>query len=253
MDCPHCGAEVNADLDICPLCGAGIDKAQLRKDVIKKGDAAYKTGNYDMAIIFYKKAFDLNTGGDAELCIKCGNAYDKKDDKQAVEMYLKALSYDFYNERAHNLLILFYDRHNRLKDLENWYEKNRGGADGAFIDRQIRTINGIISFRQKLPAMADEVRQKKAEKMVSSFTAGFKHYIIMNIVLGVIAVLMAVAVAFAIIFKLNMIIVFSIIGFFLVLSVAAIFYLNRRKSKENKGKTLVSIEDIYREYTGKNI
>ena len=94
----------------------------------------------------YQSALDTSYPPDASLYIKYGNALDKKDDHLAAGMYLKAISLDFHNERGHELLIAFYDRHDKLAELKKWYERN-AGPDAAFAEKQAKKIDSILEFR----------------------------------------------------------------------------------------------------------
>jgi|ERR1035437_53850 tetratricopeptide (TPR) repeat protein len=250
MNCPHCGAHIDGNPDNCPLCGAYIDRQGLYAGFIKKGEEALGTPDYDKAMDYYQKALDTGYPPAADIYIKYGNAYDKKNDKQAAGMYLKALAFDFYNEHVHTLLIAFYDKYNRLNDLKKWYEKSRGTAGNEFIDKEIKVIDSIITFRQNAaskPLPGDEAKQKQVERAIHRLGGWFKDYIMMNIVFGIVIVLMGIGIAAGLIFKLNFIIIFAIIGFFLLASIAVVIFLRRKKIREIK-KNAVKIEDIYREF-----
>ena len=250
MNCPHCGAHIDGNPDHCPLCGQHIDRQGLYDSFIKKGDEAFDSADYDKAMTWYQKALDTGYPPSAGIYIKYGNAHDKKNDKQAAGMYLKALSFDFYNEHVHTLMIAFYDKHNRLNDLKKWYEKSRGTADGSFIDKEIRVIDNILAFKQKiaeLPLVADEVKVKRVEGMIKGFGAWFKNYIMMNIVFGIIIIMMCAGIAAVLFFKADMGVVFSLIGFFLAVSVAVVVFIRRKKISEMKKKAL-KLEDIYAEF-----
>ncbi len=201
-------------------------------------------------MVWYQKAIDTGHPASVDIYIRYGNAHDKKNDKQAAGMYLKALAYDFYNEHVHTLLIAFYDKHNRLNDLKKWYDKNRVSADGAFIDKEIKVIDSIIAFRKNAPdalPVGDEIQIKRVQGMIKGMGAWFKNYIMMNIVFGIIIALLGLGIAAAVIFKVNMMIIFAILGIFLAASIVVVIYIRRKKVKEMKMNS-PKLEDIYMEF-----
>ena len=165
-------------------------------------------------------------------------------------MYLKALSYDFYNEHVHTLLIAFYDKHNRLNDLKKWYEKNQLMADAEFINKEIKVINNIIDFRHNAavePSAVDLARQKQIEGILHKAGGWFKDYIMMNIVFGITLVLMGIGIAAGLILKLDLKIIFAIIGMFFLMSIVVVVYI-KQKQIRNKRKDRVMLEDIFKEF-----
>lgn len=90
MICPECGANIDYNSEICPLCGKQVDKERIYKNFISKGDSFFDAGDFDKAISSYSKALDYFNDRE-EVYIKLGNAYSKKMDKKAAQMYLKAL------------------------------------------------------------------------------------------------------------------------------------------------------------------
>ena len=250
MNCPHCGAHIDGTPDSCPLCGLNIDKEELYNGHVKKGDEAFSSGEYDKALLWYQKALDTGYPPTVDIYIKYGNAHDKNNDRQAAGMYLKALSFDFYNEHVHTLLISFYDKHNRLNDLKKWYEKSRGNAEEDFINKEIKIIESIIAFRNEAanqPSASDEMKVKQVENVIKGLGGWFKNYMMMNIVFGIAIVLMGIGVGAALMFRLDLIVIFAIVGFFLLASIIVVVYIRRKKVKEMK-KNAPKIEDIYREF-----
>lgn len=250
MNCPHCGAHIDGNPDNCPLCGMNIDKENLYNGFVKKGDEAFVSDDYDKAMIWYQKAIDTGHIPTADIYIKYGNAHNKNNDKQAAGMYLKALSFDFYNEHVHTLLIAFYDKHNRLNDLKKWYDKSRGTADGAFIDKEIKVIDSIIDFRKNAgeqPSVSEEYKVKQVETVIKGIGGWLKNYIMMNIVFGIAIVLMGIGIVASLIFKFDLMIILAIIGFFLLASIVVVIVIRRKKVAEMK-KNAVKLEDIYREF-----
>lgn len=227
-----------------------IDKQLLYSGFVKKGDEAFAASDYEKTIAFYQMALDTGLVRDAGIYIKYGNAYDRKNNKQAAAMYLKALSFDFYNEHVHTLLISFYDKHNRLNDLKKWYEKNKVMADAEFINKEIKVINNIIDFRQNAavePSAVDLARQKQIEGILYKAGGWFKDYIMMNIVFGITFVLMGIGIAAGLILKLDLKIIFAIIGLFFMISIVVVVYI-KQKQIRNKRKDRVMLEDIFKEF-----
>jgi tetratricopeptide (TPR) repeat protein len=251
MNCPHCGAEIENFSDICRLCGTSIDKGSVFDSFIRKGDEFFNLPDYDKAIKYYNKAMEADHPSGPEVYIKLGNALDKKNDKQAAGMYLKALSYNFYNEHVHTLLIAFYDKYKRLKDLKAWYEKSRASADEAFIDNKIKTIANIVSYREKaaetMGAQAEEFSHRKRVKMANSMISGFKEYIMMNIILGIAVVVIGAGMGLALFMKINTMYVFAVGGMFFVVSAVILAFIRAKKIKEMKNKAQKP-EDLLRDF-----
>jgi hypothetical protein len=232
--------------DKCPLCGTDIDKGRLYREFSAKGDSFLSMGDYGRAVLSYKSALDTSYPPDAAFYIKYGNALDKKKDRLAAGMYLKAISLDFHNDRAHDLLIAFYDGHNRLAELKEWYERS-GGPDKSFADKQAKKIDSILDFRANPPAIAVGAVKAQGPGIIKAAVKGFKRYIILNIVLSIVSLMLLAGVAMAYFFKVNLIVFAAICAVFLFASAGAVALLRRRRASSLK-KEAEGLEKILDEF-----
>ena len=121
MICPFCGVQISDYANNCGMCGNCIDRRQLYGQFMKKGDDALDHSP-EAAVVNYRKALEF-INDNPEGFIKYGIALEKKGDKSAANMFLKAIALDFNNELAHNHLISLYDHYGKLQDIKLWYEK----------------------------------------------------------------------------------------------------------------------------------
>ncbi len=251
MHCPHCGASIENNADICPLCGTSIDKDSVFTGFMRKGDEFFSNSDYDKALVYYNKALEAAKPTSPEIYIKLGNTLDKKNDRQAAGMYLKALSFDFYNEHIHTLLMAFYDKYNRLKDLKAWYDKSRASADGVFIDKKIETINSIVSFKEKsaevFAQQASEFKDAKSRRFANSMINGFKQYMMMNVIMGIILLVIGIGGIAAVYFGANVMMVFAAAGVFFVISLGVVMFIRTKKMNDKKASA-GKMEDIMKDF-----
>jgi tetratricopeptide (TPR) repeat protein len=247
MNCPKCGANIENFSDTCGLCGISIDKAAVFNEFMRRGDEYFSALDFGTAVVYYNKALEADLPRGPEIYIKLGNAMDRKNDRLTAGMYLKALSFDFYNERVHTLLMAFYEKHGRLNDLKAWYEKNRGSADDAFLDGKIATISNILSYREKaatiMTAQADEMAHSRRKDKVKMMIDGFKEYMVMNVVFGIAVIIIAAGMAGAIFFKANTAMVLITGGVLFIVSVIIAFYIGIKRIRKKRA-TAIKPEDI---------
>jgi tetratricopeptide (TPR) repeat protein len=242
MNCPHCGADTGNAVTICPLCGKTLDREDAYASYMTKGDAAQAAGELDKALLSYKKALEYSAGTE-DLFLKLGNIYNKKADKQAASMYMKALSYNFYNDNTHNMLIMLYSKYGKLEDLKRWYEQSRAKADPDFIDKYIKIIENVRFFTTKADIKIPVTNQ---DKLGGVFMESMKKYMVMNIVLGIVLFVIGLAITAGVVFKLNASIIMLVSGVFLVVSIAIVLFSRRRKTgKKESGAP--SLSDIMAE------
>lgn len=242
MNCPYCGADTKNAVTICPLCGKTLDRDGAYLSFLKKGDDLLASGDAGKAVLSYRKALEY-TAGTEEIYIRIGNAYNKMNDKQAAGMYMKALSFNFYNDQTHNYLISLYSRHGRLDDLRRWYEQSREKADRDFIDKHIKIIDNIKYFSTQAGIRIPGGRDDGLAKLLVS---GMKRYMMMNIIGGILAVVVAIAVAAGIFLKMNTSFLIMFAGFFLALSIVIMFYISG-KARKKKERTAKSLEEYMKE------
>jgi tetratricopeptide (TPR) repeat protein len=229
MICPHCGAETGNAITLCPLCGKELDREQAFISFVQKGDNAAEIDDVDKAILNYNKALTYSEGN-GQIYVKLGNLYFKKNDKNAVNVYLKALQFNFYNEYVHNMLITLYSRFNKLDDLKTWYEKNRGKYREDFINKYV----GIIDNTKSFSAKKDFGIKEKHGNVFKDFLISMKKYMLLNVVLCIVTVLLIAGLLSAVFLHLNPFIVFSFMLFFLF--VIFVIVLFQRISQINKKK-----------------
>lgn len=245
MNCPHCGADTKNAVTICPLCGKTLDRDDAYASYLKKGDDFSDAGDLEKAILSYRKALEYNTG-DEDTFIKLGNAYNKKGDKQAASMYMKALSFNFYNDKTHNMLIALYSRYGRLDDLKNWYSQNRGRIDEVFIDKYVKIIENVKYFSAK-PDI--KIPATKTDNFVDGVISSMKRYMLLNIVGGIAVFVLGLAVVAGVVFKIDKTVIIAFSGLVFFAGVATIiFSRSRMKKKNDAGRE--SLEDIMAEVKG---
>ncbi len=244
MICPHCGAELPRVVPSCSLCEREIDIRGIYKSNVIKGDEALLAGEYDKAVISYKKALEF-TAGNEDIYLKIGNALNAKGDKGASAMFFKALTYNFYSPRAHELLITLYSKHKKLPDLRAWYQKSAGSAEAEFIEKQIKLIDNIINFSgEQLYAGPPQ----KEPGLAAVFIKSLKQYMIMNTVIGVILLLVGGGIAAGYFFKLNTFFVVFFSAFFFAATLIMVFVYRIKKIKKSK-EQLAKPEEILKDFT----
>ena len=199
MNCPNCGADTKNAVTICPLCGTTLDRMSAYNSYLKKGDDFSASGEIDKAVMSYNKALEYSAG-DEDIYLKLGNAYNKNNDKKAATAYMKALTFNFYNDKTHNMLIALYSKYGRLADLKKWYEQSRGKADASFVDKYVKIIENVDYFSKNSESKIPASKNKGlAETLISSM----KRYVIMNIVVVIFVLVIALAIVAAIMFKVD--------------------------------------------------
>lgn len=246
MNCPHCGADAKNAVTICPLCGKNLDKDNAFQNFVKKGDDAFAAGDTDKAVMSYKKALEYSAGNE-DIFIKLGNAYNKKGDKQAAAMYMKALTFNFYNDKTHNMLISLYSKFNRLDDLKKWYEQSRALADAAFVDKYIKIIQNVHYFSTQADV---RIPAPKDEGLAKTLVSSMKKYVIMNVVVGIVFVVISLAIIAGLVFKVNTSFIIMFTGFFMAVSIVMIIISRKNKAKK-KGNEKTSLEDAMAEEIAK--
>ncbi len=244
MLCPECGAEIKEYFTTCSLCGKIIDKEDAFKKFMSKGDEFFKSNEIEKAIISYNRALDYKKDSE-ELYIKLGNAYMKKNDKRTVTCYLKALSYNFYNDVTHNFLIAFYSRFNKLEELKSWYIQNKEKFDKDYIDKFIKIIENTILFTTEKSVKIGT----QDENFFTNFTKSIKTYLFLNIVFGVILLLLAAGFLLSFLFKINISFFLIFIGVFSLISLVFITYKKMKtiKSLKKTKETEIDLENILKE------
>jgi tetratricopeptide (TPR) repeat protein len=246
MNCPHCGADTRNAVTICPLCGKTLDRENAYASFLAKADDAFAAGETDKAIMSYKKALEYSKGNE-DIFLKLGNAYNKNGDRQAAQMYMKALLFNFYNDNTHNMLISLYSKYGRLDDLQKWYEQSREKADPAFVDKYIKIIQNVKYFSTR----ADfKIPAAKPDGLAANMLASMKKYIVMNIVIGIVLVVASLAIVAGIIFKVNTMFVLAFSGFFTFVSIVMVFMSRMGKTKKKDGKK-TSLEALMAEEIAK--
>jgi len=249
MICKNCGAEMGTAPDKCPLCGAPVDKEGLFREFSEKGDGYFFTGDYGRAAAFYQEALDTGHPADTEIYIKYGTALDKKNDRRAAAMYLRAISADFYNERAHALLITCYDSHNKLPELKKWYEKSGAGYDAGFVEKQVKIIDAMINFRANPSVTVPDKVSAAPAGLIKAAGGWFKRYIIINIVLSVVFLILAAGAAMFYFLKVNIIFSAAICVVFLRAGAPVVLWIRRRRARDAKNKT-ARLQEILDEFKG---
>ena len=248
MICPHCGAQLARVMPSCELCGREIDIRGTYEAFVKKGDEALSFGEHDKAILNYKKALEF-TAGNEDIYLKLGNAMNAKGDKQAAGMFFKALNYNFYSERAHDLLIALYTKHRKLEDLKAWYKKSAETADPEFIEKKIKIIDYTTKFsNEQLYAAPDAL---PGEGLGATLIKSIKQYMIMNTVIGILLLLVGGGIAAGYFLGMNtkFIVIFS--GLFFMSTLIMLFFYRMKKIKQSK-ENLVKPEDILKEFASKD-
>lgn len=248
MICPHCGAQLPRVVPACGLCGKDIDIRGIYESWVKKGDEALSTGEHDKAVSNYKKALEF-TAGNEEIYLKLGNALNSKGDKQAAGMFFKALNYNFYSERAHDLLIALYTKFKKLEDLKAWYQKSATSADPDFIEKKIRIIDSTIKISQEQLYTVPEYAESSGLGKV--LIKSLKRYVIMNTVIGILLVLVGGGIAAGHFLGMNtgFIMVFAVLFFAATLFMVFLYRLKKiKKAKEE----MLKPEDILKDFTSQD-
>ncbi len=241
MLCHECGAEIKDYFTTCSLCGKVIDREKAFKNFVEKGDEFFRSDEIEKAIIAYNRALDYQKDNE-DLYIKLGNAYMKKNDKQAATYYLKALSLNFYNDVTHNYLIAFYSKFNKLEDLKSWYIKNKERFDNEFINKYIKIIDNTILFttEKKIKIGTEDngfwCELKKSMRM----------YLMFNIIFGVVFLLLVVGLLFSYFLKINVSFFLVFAGMFLIMGIFFITFKKMENLKKKKDKH-INIEDFLKE------
>jgi len=246
MNCPHCGADTKNAVTICPLCGKTLDRENAYTSFLAKGDDAFASGEDDKAIMSYNKALEYSKGNE-DIFLKLGNAYNKKGDRQAAAMYMKALMFNFYNDKTHNMLINLYSKYNRLNDLKKWYAQSREKADPAFVDKYIKIIEGVGYFRSQA---ASKIPAPKSGGIAKDLMDSMKKYVVMNIVIGIVLTVASLAIVAGVIFRVNTMFILMFSGFFMVVSIGIVIMSRLGKPKKKEGKK-PSLEELMTEEIAK--
>lgn len=232
MNCPHCGAETGSAVTLCPLCGKSLDREQAFTSFVQKGDAAAENGEIEKAILNYNKALTYSEGNE-QVYLKIGNLYYKKNDKNAVNMYFKALQFNFYNDYAHNMLITIYSRFGKLDDLKIWYEKNRDKYEEDFINKYIKIIDNMKHFSTKM----DFGIKEKQDNIFKDLLVSMKKYAMLNIVIVFIVLLFIGGLLAGTFLQINPLVFFSFMLFFLFVVFVIVFFqriihINKKKKEK---------------------
>jgi hypothetical protein len=242
MNCPHCGADTKNAVTLCPLCGKTLDREMAYAGFVSKADDALAAEDYDKAIISYRKALEYSQGTE-DIYLKLAAAYNKKGDKQAASMYMKALTFNFYNEHTHNMLIALYSRYGRLDDLQKWYEQSRDKADPEFIDKHIKIIKNVKYFSYEAPV---KIPASKPDNFLESFMLSMKKYVILNIVMGIIGLVATLAIIAAVVFKVNTTYIVMSAGVFIMATIT-ILLMTRKKRGVKKDAGQATLEAMMAE------
>ncbi len=244
MLCPECGAEVKEYFTTCSLCGKIIDREEAFKKFMAKGDEFFKSDEIEKAIISYNRALDYKKDSE-DIYIKLGNAYMKKNDKKAATCYLKALSYNFYNDVTHNFLITFYSRFNKLEELKSWYIQNKNKFNNDYIDKFIKIIENTILFTTEKSVKIGT----KDDNFFTNFKESIKSYLLVNVVSGVMLLLLAAGFLLSFLFKINISFFLIFIGVFSLISLVFITYKKMKSIKNLKKtkETQIDLENILKE------
>ncbi len=245
MICPFCGVQISDYANNCGMCGNCIDRRQLYGQFMKKGDDALDHSP-EAAVVNYRKALEF-INDNPEGFIKYGIALEKKGDKSAANMFLKAIALDFNNELAHNHLISLYDHYGKLQDIKLWYEKNRTDANSGAIDRFLKVIAGIEKFKGTNTVI---IQPPKGGEFLNDFVYSMKSYSMSNMVLLIVAVLGAAAFAGVVLFKTDTSFIMLFAGAFFTAGLGTIIF-TRLKRKSKKTNTEEALGAILKEYTEK--
>jgi pentatricopeptide repeat protein len=232
VNCPHCGADTRNAVTICPLCGKTLDRENAYNSYLAKGDDAFAAGKTDKAIMSYKKALEYSAGNE-DIFLKLGNAYNKRGDRQAAPMYMKALTFNFYNDKTHNMMIALYSKYGKLDDLKRWYEQSREKADPVFVDKYIKIIQNVKYFSTQEDF---KIPSPKPDGIIATLAGSMKKYVIMNIVIGIVLVVAGLAITAGIVFKVNTMFIFMFLGFFLLVSITIVIISRRGRANKKDGK-----------------
>lgn len=247
MICPHCGAQLSHAVFSCPLCGKEIDIRGIYRSNVAKGDEALLAGEYDKAVTNYKKALEF-TSGNEEIYLRLGNALSLKGDKGAAAMLFKALNYNFYSRRAHELIVALYFKHKKLPDLKAWYMKSAASAEPGFIEEQVKIIDNMIKFSEEQLYAVPPV---KGQGLASVFIKSLKQYMIMNVVMGVILLIVGGGIAAGYLLGMNTVFVIFFSAFFFAATLIMVVVYRIKKIKKSK-EQLVKPEEILRDFTKEN-
>jgi len=242
MICQACGAVIDKEVDKCPLCGNKIDKIELFRGYIEKGNAAYEAGDSNKAIMFYKNALEHGDVSE-ETYIKIGLAHEKNGDmKSARDMYFKALTINFENDNAHNLLIGIYGKLNKLGDLRNWYQSSMSKFPENTVNRYIKIIGNIINFKSQPPVKIEI----KDDGIKSDLLKGIKSYMIFNLVIGAATLLLGAGFVGYYVFKINIAYIITFTSVFFAVSLGVLFYYKIRNINKKKANQ-PDIEDLLKD------
>jgi len=243
MICPHCGAEIEKGLEKCPLCEKEISTESEYEKFLKKGDEALAADETDKAIAAYSKALEYRDNS-YEIYMKLGNAYNRKGDKQAVAMYFKAMTLNFYDDNIHNLVISMYARRGKLEELRKWYEANSAKYDADFIKRYTAIIDNMKYFSSNIEKPEEK---KKDPGVMPEFFGSMKSYSMLNSTMLITGALILIALVGMAIFKVNMTFVFMFAGTFIVISIIAVIISKISRMKKKKQKT-EGLEEIVKDF-----
>lgn len=248
MICPHCGAELPRVVPACGLCGRDIDIRGIHESWVKKGDEALSFGEHDKAVSNYKKALEF-TAGNEDIYLKLGNALNAKGDKQAAGMFFKALNYNFYSERAHDLLIALYTKYRKLEDLKAWYQKSAASADPEFIEKKIRIIESTIKISQEQLYAVPEFSESSG--LGKTLIKSIKRYVIMNTVIGILLILVGGGIAAGYFLGMNTKFIIMFAGLFFTATLLMVFFYRLKKIKKAK-ESMIKPEDILKDFASQD-
>ena len=137
---------------------ANVDKS---KDLIAKGDEAYKKDNFDSAVENYKAALKINPS-DEETLLKLGNIYKMQNDNgKALDFYKKAIFVNpDYADGWFNLGLVYANDNNISKSKE-CFEK-------------VISLDAEYAYAYYALAIAYEEEDNKAEA-VNNYRAFLKY------------------------------------------------------------------------------
>lgn len=246
MLCPHCGVQISDYANNCGMCGNCIDREQLYRQFMNKGDDALDH-SLEASVVNYRKALEF-IADKPEGYIKYGIALEKKGDRNAANMFLKAIGLDFKNDLAHNHIISLYDHYGKLQDIKNWYEKNRTAANSEIIDRYLKIIAGIERFKGN---DAIKIKGQKGGEFVNDLAYSMKSYSMSNMVLLIVAGLGAAALAGLFIFKMDTTFIMLFAGAFFTAGLGTVIF-TRMKKKPGKNRADEELNLMLKEYGKKN-
>ncbi len=235
MICPHCGSQIRDFVPSCQMCGNEIDREKFFNIYFVKGRTAFETENYDSAIVNLKKALEFKE--DSSTHVKLGLSYEKKGLKNlAASEYVKAISADFSNENAHNLLVNVYLSQHKHSEIKAWYEKNIAAGNEEIAQKMIKIIDTSKRFMENTSAFIPETKKEaQAQGRIGKFVVKYlKTYALLNAVLFFGFMLIAASFLLAKFFKTDPVILLSATAFFFISAAVMFLFIRAKKKKEKK-------------------